>query len=294
VTGEGVTSVLLGHHVEDGCERISCLWRPTCPAGRSSGKLAFYRTDLFTTVISELIHEQKPEIFLVEPRFRPKNCAQNSKRLGVGLSADCVSLDWNEQNEELFASSPAFEATSWRGSGGIQPPLYGHRKEGDFAERPHDQSASGEVVRLGKRDRSGFSKIHVILIRSGSAPDSQAGRMPGSLWRGGAGPKNAEGFNSIRELAPAPGRRGGGARRLWTAHWSAHEQLYRADRRLYHPELLITCGTSGAIQYTAGISRAETIVARQPAIRRHPFFKMADFGVGSGTRFSFLPPLLRR
>ena len=94
-----VTVVLLGHHVEEvakeylayGAQRVLLA---------DHLQLAFYRTDLFTTVISELIHEQKPEIFLVGASDFGKELAPKiSKRLGVGLSADC--------------------ATSWRGSGGI-------------------------------------------------------------------------------------------------------------------------------------------------------------------------------
>ena len=72
-------------------------------------QLAFYRADLFTTVISDLIQEHQPEIFLVgASEFGKELAARIAKRLGVGLSADCVSLEWDEQRERLIASSPAF------------------------------------------------------------------------------------------------------------------------------------------------------------------------------------------
>ena len=52
-----------------------------------------------------------------------------AKRLGVGLCADCVSLDWDEQRERLIASSPAFGGNflariAWSDTSA----LYGHRK----------------------------------------------------------------------------------------------------------------------------------------------------------------------
>jgi transcriptional regulator with XRE-family HTH domain len=56
------------------------------------------------------------------------------------------------------------------------------------------------------------------------------------------------------------------------------------------PELLITCGTSGAIQYTAAIRGTGAIVAvnRDP---HAPIFKIADFGVVSDAS-SFLPAFI--
>ena len=103
-----VTVVLLGHQVEGiakeyiarGAQRVLLVDHP---------QLAFYRTDLFTAIISDLIREHQPEIFLVgASEFGKELAPRIAKRLGVGLSADCVSLEWDEQRERLIASSPAF------------------------------------------------------------------------------------------------------------------------------------------------------------------------------------------
>ena len=285
-----VTVVLLGHHVGEvakeylahGAQRVLLTDHP---------QLAFYRTDLFTTVISELVQEQKPEIFLVGASDFGKELAPKiSKRLGVGLSADCVSLDWNEQKERLIASSPAFGGNflariGWNSS----RPYMATVRGGTFAERPHDQSASGEVVRLEREIDPAFSKIQVI---SSVREPHQTAKLGDArvVVAGGRGVKNAEGFNSIRELALLLGGEVGATRPAVDAHWSGHEQLIGQTGASIHPELLITCGTSGAIQYTAGISRAETIVA----VNRDPqalIFKIADFGVVADT-LSFLPAFI--
>src|SRR4030042_6773964 len=103
-----VTVVLLGHQVEgiakeyiaQGGQRVLLIDHP---------ELEFYRTDLFADIISDLIQEHQPEIFLIgASEFGKEMAPKIAKRLGVGLSADCISFVWDEQKERLIASTPAF------------------------------------------------------------------------------------------------------------------------------------------------------------------------------------------
>jgi quercetin dioxygenase-like cupin family protein len=82
----------------------------------------------------------------------------------------------------------------------------------------------------------------------------------------------------------------GATRPAVDSHWTSHEQLIGQTGTSIQPELLITCGTSGAIQYTAGIRRAGTVVAvnRDP---HAPIFKFADIGVVADA-LSFLPAFI--
>ena len=82
----------------------------------------------------------------------------------------------------------------------------------------------------------------------------------------------------------------GATRPAVDAHWTSHEQLIGQTGKSIKPELLITCGTSGAVQYTAAIRGSGTIVA----INRDPnaaIFKVADFGVVADA-LSFLPTFI--
>jgi len=74
------------------------------------------------------------------------------------------------------------------------------------------------------------------------------------------------------------------------AHWTSEGQLIGQTGKSIKPELLITCGTSGAVQYTAAVGGSGTIVAvnRDP---HAPIFKIADFGIVADTR-SFLSAFL--
>jgi electron transfer flavoprotein alpha subunit len=285
-----VTVILLGHQVEGmakeyiayGAQRILLVDHP---------QLAFYRTDVFTGIISDLIQKHQPEVFLVgASEFGKELAPRIAKRLGVGLSADCVSLDWDWEKERLVASSSAFGGhflarIVWSAN----RPYMATISSGTFREHPHDQGARGEIVRIEKNLNEISSKIRVI---SSVHERRQTIQLEDAkvVVTGGRGVKNFEGFNFIRELAFLLGGEVGATRPAVDAHWTSTEQLIGQTGKSISPELLITCGTSGAVQYTAGIKGAGTIVA----INRDPhasIFKIADFGVIADA-LSFLPPFI--
>ena len=285
-----VTVILLGHQAEGiakeyiahGAQRILLV---------DHSQLAFYRTDLFTTLISDLIREYQPEIFLVgASEFGKELAPRIAKRLGVGLCADCVSLDWEGQRERLIASSPAFGGNFlarivWN----THRPYMATISSGTFSEHPYDTAADGEIVRIEKKLNAASSRINVI---SSVREPHQAAKLEDAkiVVVGGRGVKNSEGFNSIRELALLLGGEVGATRPAVDAHWTSHEQLIGQTGASIKPELLITCGTSGAVQYTAAIRGAGTVVAvnRDP---QAPIFKIADFGVVADAH-SFLPAFI--
>ena len=285
-----VTVVLLGHQVEGiakecvsyGTQRVMMVDHP---------QLASYRADLFTTLISDLIREQRPDIFLVgASEFGKELAPRIAKRLGVGLSADCISLDWDEEKQRLIASSAAFGgAFLARIVWNANRPFMATVRPGTFPERPQDQAGRGEIVKVEKEIDKAPSRIHVISSVREPHQTAKLGEAR-IVVAGGRGVKNAEGFNYVRELALLLGGEVGATRPAVDAHWTSHEQLIGQTGASVQPELLITCGTSGAVQYTAGIRRAGTVVAvnREPAA---PIFKIADFGV-VGDALSFLPAFI--
>lgn len=285
-----VTVILLGHQVEGiareyiahGAQRILLMDHP---------QLAFYRTDLFAAIVSDLIQEHKPDVFLVGASDFGKELAPRiAKRLGVGLSAECVSLEWEEHRERLIASSPAFGGNFlahilWS----PKRPFMATISSGTFTELPFDNSAQGKIVRVEKNLDEASWKIKVI---SSIREPHQAAKLDEAriVVAGGRGVKNSEGFNTVRELALLLGGEVGATRPAVDAHWTSHEQLIGQTGSTINPALLISCGTSGAVQYTAAIRGAGTIVAvnRDP---HAPIFKIADFGVVADA-LSFLPAFM--
>ncbi len=285
-----VTALILGHQVEEvareylayGAQRILLADHP---------QLALYRTDLFTTIISDLILEHKPEIFLTgASEFGKELAAGIAKRIGVGLGADCISLDWDEQKESLIGFSPAFGGNFLARIGWSSfRPYMATLNPGTFSERPYDKAAQGEILKV-ERDLDRVSS-RIKIISSHREPHHTAKLEDARVVvAGGRGVKNSQGFDSIRELALILGGEVGATRPAVDAHWTSHEQLIGQTGKSIKPALLITCGTSGAIQYTAALGGSGTIVAvnRDP---RAPIFRVADFGIVADA-LSFLPAFI--
>jgi len=292
LAGEGgmVTAILVGRlsetiankYIASGAHRVLLADHP---------RLALYQADLWTTLISDLVQEHEPDIFLVASNQFGKEVAPRvAKRLGVGLCADCISLDWDPETERLIASSPAFGGNYladivWN----TRRPYMATVSPGIASELLRDEDARGEIVRV-KRDFDQFSSR--ISVVSSVRDPHQTSKLEEArtVVVGGRGLKHSEGFGCLRELASLLGGEIGATRPAVDAHWVSNEQLIGQTGRSVKPELLITCGTSGASQYTAGLRGARTIVAINRAPRA-PIFKVADFGVVTDA-LSFLPAFI--
>ena len=107
---------------------------------------------------------------------------------------------------------------------------------------------------------------------------------------GGRGLGSKEQYDLLFELAELLEGEVGATRPAICAGWADEDRLLGQTGKSVKPKLLISIGTSGALQYTTGIQGAETIIAinRDP---HAPIFKMADLGlVGDAT--TLLPLLL--
>jgi transcriptional regulator with XRE-family HTH domain len=106
---------------------------------------------------------------------------------------------------------------------------------------------------------------------------------------GGAGLGDIDCFGLVRDLAAATGGEVGATRPPVLQHWVDEDRLIGQTGKAVQPELLFSIGTSGALQYTAGILEAETIVAVNRD-QHAPIFQIADLGIVADAK-SLLPML---
>ena len=111
-------------------------------------------------------------------------------------------------------------------------------------------------------------------------------------WWGGAGLGNVEGFGLVRELAAAVGGEVAGTRPPVLLHWVDEDRLIGQTGKSVRANLLFSIGTSGAVQYTAGITESKTIVAVNRDANA-PIFQVADLGIVADAK-TFLPMLTAR
>ena len=94
---------------------------------------------------------------------------------------------------------------------------------------------------------------------------------------GGRGVGGRRGFRLLEKLAQILGAEVGATRPPVSHGWVESDRLIGQTGKAIKPKLLITCATSGAIQYTTGIQNSDYIIAinRDPDA---PIFRTADFG----------------
>ena len=279
--GTEVTVLVLGHQVHQfameysahGADVVMVVEHPA---------LKIYQVETYTRVVARLAEAWRPHIFLAgATAYGREFFPRLAKRLNTGLSADCVSLEVDPDKGWLIQTTPAFGGELLADV--ITPehrPQMATVHPGLFKERVHDK---GAISRIVYPEVQVETDERVQLVRS-KPEQTHKGNLQDApvVVVGGRGLGNKENFQMLFELAECLGGEVGATRPAVMAGWAEEDRLLGQTGKSVKPRLLITVGTSGAVQYTTGIQAAETIIAinRDP---NAPIFKIADLGlVGEG------------
>ncbi len=241
-----------------------------------------FQVETYTRIVASLVGNYRPDIFLAGATpFGREFFPRVAKRLKTGLSTDCIALEIDPESKLLLQTTPSFGGELL-----AEVVTQSHRPQmatvhpGVFKEKPHDHQAIGRIiypeVDIVRDDR-------VQLIHS-CPEQSKKGHLEDApvVVVGGWGVNSREQFQLLSELAELLGGEVGATRPVVRAGLTEEERLLGQTGKKVKPKLLITVGTSGALQYTAGIQGAETIIAINRDAQA-PIFKMADLGlVGDG------------
>jgi electron transfer flavoprotein alpha subunit len=249
-----------------------------------------YQVETYTSLIARWVETFQPEIFLAgATSFGREFFPRLARRLNTGLSADCVALEVDPETGLLLQTTPAFGGELLAEV--VTPkhrPQMATVHPGVFQERPHDHEAVGRIL-YPEIDILPEARIKLIRSRRQQAEKYNLEDAK-VVIAGGMGLGSKEEFELLFDLADLLEGEVGATRPAIRAGWVEEERLLGQTGKSVKPTILITIGTSGALQYTTGIQGAETIVA----INRDsnaPIFKMADLGlVGDAT--TILPLLI--
>lgn len=264
-------------------------------------------------VLADLVEKRNPSIFLFPLNDIMREISARCAFIcGSGMIADCQRLKY--EKNEIVAVCPShggeimaelgFSDSSKTGFITVQPNAF--KKELQNKNRDIDSLCSStNSIDKNIKDRIESIDFNLSLIcRSSSAeqikllsikkdrPNEQSLESAKKVVAGGAGLGNIEGFRYLRRLAAALGAQVGATRPPVLWHWTDDDRLIGQTGKSIRPELLITVGTSGAVQYTAGIVDAKTIVAvnKDP---NAPIFRFADIGVVEDAAL-FVPALTEK
>ncbi len=240
-------------------------------------RLAVPRTDLYAQVLEDLVRTHRPWLVLMTLNdFGREAAAFCAQRCSTGLIADCESLVF--EDGRIKGRCPA-----WGGqiladitlAQGWDTAFVTVQPQG--AQMPEESETRGRIETIIP---AAVEMPQGMQLKQRAMEPLEARRLEDAhtVVVGGAGLGDIRGFGQVRELAAALGGEVGATRPPVLNHWVDKERLIGQTGKTVRPKLLISVGTSGAVQYTAGIMEADTIVAidRDPAA---PIFEIADIGI---------------
>jgi len=283
-----LTACVLGHHVEHiakeaiafGADRV--LWG-------DDPSFAVCRTAPYAKALVNLVHQYKPEIFLLGASSRGRDLAGSiAATLYTGLTADCTGLEIDPEKGLLIQTRPAF-------GGNIMAEIVCayHRpqmatvRQHVFEMPAADPGRQGQVIAFeaAMREEQITTSIVDFILEKDQVNLADA-RI---IVAGGRGVGGPAGFEPIRELAQVLGGAVGSSRSAVDAGWISYAHQVGQTGRTVRPDLYIACGISGAIQHLAGMKTSRIIVAinKDP---KAPIFSVADYGI-VGNLFQIVPSL---
>jgi electron transfer flavoprotein alpha subunit len=235
------------------------------------------RPDIDGQAIAGMVEARRPRLVLFALTDYGREAAAGAAwTCRAGLIADAVKLRLDDG--KLVAACP-----SWGGEVLAEIGFVEGVETGFVTVVPHGAEVGSVSGSPGTIERVHVPRPQVArgLRRISRLVETKpAGSLENSeiVVVGGAGLGSLERFACIGQLAAALGGAVGATRPPVLSHWVEEKRLIGQTGKTVRPRLLISAGTSGAVQYTAGIMESGTIVAvnRDPAA---PIFQLADIGI---------------
>lgn len=237
-----------------------------------------YRTNAYTGVIEELVNQYKPNILLMGATHVGRDLAPRvSRRVGVGLTADCTELTIDPEEGILLQTRPAFGGNVMATiANRYSRPQMSTVRPGvmEVLEKPGNK---GNVIKheVELKEEDIGTKILEIVREEKKGVDITEAKV---IIAGGRGVGDAGGFRVLEELATLLGGEVAGTRIVVEEGLVPVENQIGQTGKSVRPELYIACGISGAIQHRAGMMNSRYIIAINRDSRA-PIFQVADWGI---------------
>jgi electron transfer flavoprotein alpha subunit len=237
-----------------------------------------YSVEKYTLLMEKFARDYEPEIILVgATSFGREFAPRVAKRLGTGLTADCIRLEITEEGN-LLQIAPSFGGNLIAEI--ITPqhrPQMATVRPGTFQEFPHDNSLCGEIVRLPMPSKMPIDRLRLVAYER---QPLRAQRLEEAkvVVCGGRGMGTKLKFKKIFELARLLSGEVGATRPIVYAGWTDEDTLVGQAGKNIKPQILFSFGISGAIQHTAALADADFIIA----VNKNPnatMMKIADVAV---------------
>ena len=248
----------------------------------------FFTADVYASAFEDAVKRLKPSAVLVGATAPGRSLAPRlSARFRTGLTADCTALEMRPEGD-LVQIRPAF-------GGDIMARILTPHTRPQFATiryKTMDRAAylgdeSGEITVVDFQPPVSRAEPLAEHRREASANISDAE----IIIVAGRGIRSQKDLEMLESLTRALGGQLAGTRPLIEAGWLPYTRQIGLSGRTVKPRLIITCGVSGAVQFTAAMRETETIIAinTDPGA---PIFNIAHICV-PGDVYEIAPELIR-
>lgn len=252
-------------------------------------QLENFRIEPYTAVFEDCINKIKPSVILVGATTVGRQLAPRvAARFKTGLTADCTVLDI-EENTDLVQIRPAFGGNIMAqiSTPNNRPQMATVRyKVMDSAEKSDEKH--GIVTKCSIAPEKLKSDIEIIdVVKKEKVKSIEAADV---IVVAGRGIKTKEDLGMLQRLADLLGGELACTRPLVEAGWIEARRQIGLSGRTVRPKLIITCGVSGAVQFSAGMNSSEKIFAINTD-EKAPIFKVAHYGI-VGDIYEIIPQLI--
>lgn len=250
-------------------------------------ELEIYRTLPYSRVVTDLIKDYKPYIFLIGASPVGRDLAPRvAAAAGVGLTADCTDLqigDYTIKKEKrvckdlLYQIRPAFGGNIIATI--VNPntrPQMATVREGVMRRAEADFNRKGEVETIQPKFQQSDFDLQVLSreVREAKAHLKEAP----VIIAGGGGVNGDEEFHLLQDLANIMGGEVGASRAAVDAGLVSHEHQIGQTGTTVRPKLYIAAGISGAIQHRVGMDESNKIIAINTDPNA-PIFQVAHYKI---------------
>ena len=290
VTGHPVYALLIGDHVEHHAQElrhygIDKVFLYDDEAFRD------FRIEPYAAAFCDFIDKIKPSSILVGATDLGRQLAPRvAARCRSGLTADCTILEMKE-NTDLVQIRPAF-------GGNIMAQIVSPNTRPQFCtvrykvfdEPPRSDIPTGEVVSMAVTDE--MKQSHVEVTHTEEKPKDVDISEADIIVAVGRGASSEAMRAKAAELAALLCGVVASTRPLVEANLFDAKCQIGLSGRTVKPKFIICLGISGAVQFTAGMKSATTIVAIN-SDKSAPIFDVAHYSV-VGDVAEILPKLIQK
>jgi electron transfer flavoprotein alpha subunit len=287
--GVGVDVLLLGHNMELQAQVLSKMGVDRV-LSIDHASLRLYNPQLYSLVITELIKDLKPHVFLLGYTYWGMVVGPAvATRLGATLLTNCLDIELAEDKVQVtrpMLGGLVYVKVEAKRSASIVVSL----QKGAVSVKTQP-AGSGMIIPIPLEIPKASLQVEAlkILAEVEGAKDLKKAEV---IVAAGRGVKEKANIKLIEEFAEALGGMVGCSRPVVDLGWMALSSQVGISGKTVRPKVYIACGISGAIQHVSAITDSQMIIAIN-SDPKAPIFRVAKYGI-VGNLFEVIPPIIKK